>query len=184
MGFAQDFSNRCWKGDVVGLGRAGAGAGAGAGMVRRMRSSNSTKIKASSRVSIGKRYDILTRTHLRWRLNAVDSHIIIDNSTPRTTVTVDIPITCYQLIGVRLHDRAEKDEIVKSVMDLKNAEIEEGYTMDLVISRQELLMDVRDKLLFEPEYAGNIRENIPPKTPLTIPCHCLPAALCLLQEVP
>ncbi|GMY12717.1 plastid division protein CDP1, chloroplastic [Fagus crenata] len=183
MGFARDFSNRCWKGDVVGLGRAGAGAGAG--MVRRMRSSNSTKIKACSRVSIGKRYDILTltHTHLRWRLNAVDSHIIIDNNTPRTTVTVDIPITCYQLIGVHLHDRAEKDEIVKSVMDLKNAEIEEGYTMDLVISRQELLMDVRDKLLFEPEYAGNIRENIPPKTPLTIPCHCLPAALCLLQEV-
>ncbi|CAB4308653.1 unnamed protein product [Prunus armeniaca] len=65
-----------------------------------------------------------------------------------------------QLIGVP--DQAEKDEVVKSVMDLKSAEIEEGYTMDAVASRQGLLMDVRDKLLFEPEYAG---------------------ALCLLQEV-
>ena len=44
-------------------------------------------------------------------------------------------------------------------------------------------MDVRDKLLFEPEYAGNIRENIPPKSPLRIPWPWLPAALCLLQEV-
>lgn len=39
-----------------------------------------------------------------------------------------------QLIGVP--DQAEKDEVVKSVMDLKNAEIEEGYTMDAVASRQ------------------------------------------------
>lgn len=39
-----------------------------------------------------------------------------------------------QLIGA--HDRAEKDEIVKSVMDLKSAEIEEGYTTDAVASRQ------------------------------------------------
>ena len=39
-----------------------------------------------------------------------------------------------QLIGVP--DKAEKDEIVKSVMSLKNAEIEEGYTMDVVVSRQ------------------------------------------------
>lgn len=39
-----------------------------------------------------------------------------------------------QLIGVP--DQAEKDEVVKSVMDLKSAEIEEGYTMDAVRYRQ------------------------------------------------
>ena len=44
-------------------------------------------------------------------------------------------------------------------------------------------MDVRDKLLFEPEYAGNIKEKIPPKSSLRIPRAWLPAALCLLQEV-
>ncbi|KAK7815573.1 plastid division protein cdp1 [Quercus suber] len=76
-----------------------------------------------------KRYcDILTRR--RSRLNAIDTHIINNH----VHVTVDIPVTCYQLIGV--NDRAEKDEIVKSVMNLKSAEIEEGYTMDVVTSRQ------------------------------------------------
>ena len=39
-----------------------------------------------------------------------------------------------QIIGVP--DTAEKDQIVKSVMDLKNAEVEEGYTMEAVISRR------------------------------------------------
>ncbi|KAI5334361.1 hypothetical protein L3X38_024494 [Prunus dulcis] len=85
------------------------------------------------------------------------------------------------LIGVT--DQAEKDEVVKSVMDLKSAEIEEGYTMDAFASRQGLLMDVRDKLLFEPEYAGNIKEKIPPKSSLRIAWAWLPGALCLLQGV-
>lgn len=49
---------------------------------------------------------------------------------------------------------------------------------------QNLLMDVRDKLLFEPEYAGNTRERVPPKSSLRIPWGWLPGALCLLQEVP
>jgi hypothetical protein len=53
----------------------------------------------------------------------------------------------------------------------------------LLSGLQDLLMDVRDKLLFEPEYAGNMREKIPPKSPLRIPWAWLPAALCLLQEV-
>jgi len=44
-------------------------------------------------------------------------------------------------------------------------------------------MDVRDKLLFEPEYAGNLKERIPPKSSLRIPWSWLPGALCLLQEV-
>lgn len=48
---------------------------------------------------------------------------------------------------------------------------------------QNLLMDVRDKLMFEPEYAGNIREKVPPKSSLRIPWSWLPGALCLLQEV-
>ncbi|TKY45843.1 Plastid division protein CDP1 [Spatholobus suberectus] len=68
-------------------------------------------------------------------------------------------------------------------MGLKNAEIDEGYTTDVVAARQDLLMDVRDKLLFEPEYAGNLREKIPPKSSLQIPWSWLPGALCLLQEV-
>lgn len=49
-----------------------------------------------------------------------------------------MPLTSYhinlQLIGVP--NKAEKDEIVKAVMALKKAEIEEGYTMDVVVSRQ------------------------------------------------
>lgn len=94
---------------------------------------------------------------------------------------VEIPVTCYQVIGAR--DQAEKDEIVKSVMDLQNAEIDEGYTRDAVVSRQNLLMDVRDKLMFEPEYAGNIKAKVPPKSSLRIPWSWLPGALCLLQEV-
>ncbi|KAL4186128.1 hypothetical protein AMTRI_Chr09g32220 [Amborella trichopoda] len=95
--------------------------------------------------------------------------------------TVEIPVSCYQIVGVP--GQAEKDEIVKSVLELKSAEVEEGYTMDAVVSRQDLLMDVRDKLLFEPEYAGNIKENVPPKSSLCIPWAWLPGALCLLQEV-
>lgn len=122
-----------------------------------------------------------------------------------------------QVIGVP--DQAEKDEVVKSVMDLKSAEIEEGYSMDAVgyrqvgasnckcllgeisilcvaslsiiifilislfVAFQVLLTDVRDKLLFELEYAGNIKEKIPPKSSLRIPWAWLPGALCLLQEV-
>jgi len=39
-----------------------------------------------------------------------------------------------QLIGVP--NRAEKDEIVKAVLGLKNAEIDEGYTVDIVAARQ------------------------------------------------
>ena len=44
-------------------------------------------------------------------------------------------------------------------------------------------MDVRDKLLFEPHYAGNMKENILPKSSIRIPWAWLPGALCLLQEV-
>lgn len=44
-------------------------------------------------------------------------------------------------------------------------------------------MDVRDKLIAEPEYAGNSNENIRPKSALQIPWAWFGAALCLLQEV-
>ncbi|KAJ7970173.1 plastid division protein CDP1, chloroplastic [Quillaja saponaria] len=124
--------------------------------------------------SHSKRTDILTG---KLRFNAVDTGIV-ENVQAKSTI--EIPVTCYQLIGVPA--RAEKDEIVKSVMCLKSAEIEEGYTMDAVVSRQDLLMDVRDKLLFEPEYAGNVKEKIPPKASLRIHWSWLPGALCLLQE--
>ncbi|CAN1180294.1 Plastid division protein CDP1, chloroplastic [Linum perenne] len=48
---------------------------------------------------------------------------------------------------------------------------------------QDLLEDVRAKLLFEDEYAGNVKEKIRPKSSLYIPWAWLPGALCLLQEV-
>lgn len=119
----------------------------------------------------------------KWRLNAttmrvLDAHV---NGHLSKFAGIEIPVTCYQIIGVP--DKAEKDQIVKSVMDLKNAEVEEGYTMEAVISRRDLLMDVRDKLLFEPEYAGNTKENILPKSSIRMPWAWLPGALCLLQEV-
>ncbi|KAK6148197.1 hypothetical protein DH2020_019109 [Rehmannia glutinosa] len=123
-----------------------------------------------------------------WRLcAATELRVVQESSSKNINVVqnqvpfIEIPVTCYQIIGV--HDQAEKDEIVKSVMHLKNAEIEEGYTKDVVISRQDLLMDVRDKLLFEPEYAGNFKDKQPPKSSLKIPWAWLPGALCLLQEV-
>ncbi|KAL1202838.1 Plastid division protein CDP1 [Cardamine amara subsp. amara] len=112
---------------------------------------------------------------------------VVDNAPSRTssiassTSTIDIPVTCYQLIGVS--EKAEKDEVVKSVLNLKKADAEEGYTMEAAIARQDLLMDIRDKLLFEPEYAGNLKEKVAPKSPLRIPWAWLPGALCLLQEV-
>lgn len=39
-----------------------------------------------------------------------------------------------QILGVS--EKAEKDEIVKAVMELKNSEIEDGYTADIVRIRQ------------------------------------------------
>ncbi|CAK9185574.1 unnamed protein product [Ilex paraguariensis] len=103
---------------------------------------------------------------------------ILLHSGKHASAFVDTPL---QVLGIP--NQSEKDEIVKSVMHLKNAEIEEGYTMDAVVSRQNLLMDVRDKLLFEPEYAGNIKDKVLPKSSLRIPWTWLPGALCLLQEV-
>ncbi|XP_022742523.1 plastid division protein CDP1, chloroplastic-like isoform X2 [Durio zibethinus] len=129
----------------------------------------------------------------RWRSGAIDTRIgivekapVSPSSSSRTATivgnaAVDIPVSCYQLIGVS--SQAEKDEIVKSVMNLKSAEVDDGYTMDVIVSRQEVLMDARDKLLFETEYAGNVKEKIPPQSSLRIPWRWLPAALCLLQEV-
>jgi len=48
---------------------------------------------------------------------------------------------------------------------------------------QALLVDVRDKLLFEQDYAGSIKEKVPPRSSLHIPWSWLPAVLCVLQEV-
>ncbi|CAI9113342.1 OLC1v1013926C1 [Oldenlandia corymbosa var. corymbosa] len=129
----------------------------------------------------------------RWRLCAnAEARVAVDGnvsssrsynvvrSQPPITPSVEIPVTCYQILGVS--DQAEKDEIVKSAMQLKNAHIEDGYTSDVMVNRQNLLMDARDKLLFEPEYSGDIKEKIQPKSSLRIPWTWFPAALCLLQE--
>ncbi|KAL6288558.1 hypothetical protein ACE6H2_006068 [Prunus campanulata] len=113
-----------------------------------------------------------------WTLNAAQT-LIVHNAPAQATV--EIPVTYYQLIGVP--DQAEKDEVVKSVLDLKTAQMDDGYTMDAVKSRQDLLMDVREKLIFGPEYSGNYKGKIPPKSSLRIPWAWLPAVLCLLQEV-
>ncbi|WVZ14405.1 hypothetical protein V8G54_011971 [Vigna mungo] len=135
---------------------------------------NSASFCVSSRAG---KNDVLLE---RRKLKSADTRVA-DNAQTKFSIGIEIPVSCYQLIGVP--DRAEKDEIVKAVMGLKNAEIDEGYTVDVVAARQDLLMDVRDKLLFEPEYAGNLREKIPPKSSLRIPWSWLPGALCLLQEV-
>ncbi|RLM73803.1 plastid division protein CDP1, chloroplastic [Panicum miliaceum] len=94
---------------------------------------------------------------------------------------VEIPVTCYQILGVT--EKAEKDEIVKAAMELKIAGIEDGYTAEVSTFRQAMLVDVRDKLLFEQDYAGSIKEKVPPRSSLHIPWSWLPAALCILQEV-
>lgn len=39
-----------------------------------------------------------------------------------------------QILGIP--EQAEKDEIVKAAMEMKNSEIEDGYTADVIISRQ------------------------------------------------
>ncbi|GAA0164266.1 hypothetical protein LIER_19944 [Lithospermum erythrorhizon] len=123
------------------------------------------------------------RRRRRWGAYnaAADVGILETNQQQSPTPMLQIPVSCYQLLGIPAE--SEKDEIVKSVMHLRNAELEEGYTMDAVIARQNLLLDVRDKLLFEPEYAGNVKGNVQPKSSLRISWSWLPAALCLLQEV-
>ncbi|OIT04734.1 PREDICTED: plastid division protein CDP1, chloroplastic isoform X1 [Nicotiana attenuata] len=144
--------------------------------------------KFRARVTVS-RYGSRKRVIRRWKLYAIDTRVLesspVDRSNANaqnpTAPSIEIPVTCYQILGVS--DRAEKDEIVKAVMHLKNAEIEDGYTMDAVVSRQNLLVDVRDKLLFEPEYAGSIKEKVPPRSSLRISWAWLPSALCLLQEV-
>ncbi|KAH6832226.1 plastid division protein [Perilla frutescens var. hirtella] len=126
---------------------------------------------------VGRSWRLCAATELRVVQESYSKSVNVPNQVP----VIEIPVTCYQIIGI--HDQAEKDEIVKSVMHLKNAEIEEGYTKEAVMSRQDVLMDVRDKLLFEPEYAGNFKEKQLPKSSLKIPWTWLPGALCLLQEV-
>ncbi|XP_042456334.1 plastid division protein CDP1, chloroplastic-like [Zingiber officinale] len=59
----------------------------------------------------------------------------------------------------------------------------QGALEDEVRAPLPVLMDIRDKLLFEPEYAGDVKEKVPPKSFLRIPWCWLPGALCLLQEV-
>ncbi|KAG9441951.1 hypothetical protein H6P81_017805 [Aristolochia fimbriata] len=130
---------------------------------------------APARLRVGGRWKVAGR----GRLDVAGSQSVDQGQLARTGV--EIPVTCYQILGVA--ETAEQDEMVKSMMELKNAEIDEGYTMDVVVARQELLIDVRDKLLFDPEFAGNVREKIPPKSSVRIPWAWLPAALCLLQEV-
>ncbi|KAJ1273462.1 hypothetical protein BS78_06G282600 [Paspalum vaginatum] len=98
-----------------------------------------------------------------------------------TAPMVEIPVTCYQILGVT--EKAEKDEIVKAAMELKIAGVEDGYTAEVSTFRQALLVDVRDKLLFEQDYAGSVKEKVPPRSSLHIPWSWLPAALCVLQEV-
>ena len=57
------------------------------------------------------------------------------------------------------------------------------FNVCLLLVFQALLVDVRDKLLFEQEYAGSIKSKLPPRSSLHIPWSWLPAALCVLQEV-
>eukprot|EP01018_Ginkgo_biloba_P011458 Gb_02500 [translate_table: standard] len=117
---------------------------------------------------------------LTWALNKlkVADSAMVENE--QIQGIVEIPVSCYQILGVP--DGSVKDQVVKAAMELKAAEIEEGYTSSVVQSRQEVLMDVRDKLLFEPEFAGNAREHVLPRSSLRLPWSWLPATMCLLQE--
>ncbi|XP_073137387.1 plastid division protein CDP1, chloroplastic isoform X2 [Henckelia pumila] len=123
--------------------------------------------------AVGRPWRLRAATDLRFAEDSKKS--IVQNQVP----FVEVPVTCYQILGI--HDQAEKDEIAKAVIHLTNTEIEEGYTEAVVVSRP-VLKDVRDKLLFEPEYAGIIKEKQPPKSSLKIPWDWLPVVLCLLQE--
>ncbi|KAI4978386.1 hypothetical protein ZWY2020_014940 [Hordeum vulgare] len=65
--------------------------------------------------------------------------------------------------------------------------LEENQTLENALQRLlrelvALLLDVRDKLLFEQEYAGSTKAKVPPRSSLHIPWSLLPAALCVLQE--
>lgn len=95
--------------------------------------------------------------------------------------TVEIPVNCYQILGVPIG--CSKDQVVKAAMQLRATEIEEGYSPSVLPSRQELLIDIRDKLLFESEFAGDVKDHVPPKSSLILPWQWLSAAMSLLQEV-
>ncbi|XP_062227150.1 plastid division protein CDP1, chloroplastic-like isoform X2 [Phragmites australis] len=66
---------------------------------------------------------------------------------------VEIPVTCYQILGVT--EKAEKDEIVKAAMELKNSGIEDGYTAEVSTCRQvgeeKLLLDIGQATLRRPD---------------------------------
>ncbi|XP_057820821.2 plastid division protein CDP1, chloroplastic isoform X2 [Cryptomeria japonica] len=120
---------------------------------------------------------------LAWAVNKlrVADSPVVENVQQHLHANVEIRVNCYEILG--LPDGCSKDQVVKAAMELKSAEIDEGYSSSVMPYRQELLMDVRDKLLFEPEFAGNVREHVPPKSSLSLPWPWLPAALSLLQEV-
>ncbi|KAG4938585.1 hypothetical protein JHK84_044834 [Glycine max] len=67
-------------------------------------------------------------------------------------VSYNITLNLYCLFKKPAHklidvtDRAKKDEIVKVVMALKHAKIDEGYTIDVVATRQ----------LLEPLFNGEV----------------------------
>ncbi|KAI3442389.1 uncharacterized protein J3R85_001131, partial [Psidium guajava] len=89
------------------------------------------------------------------------------------------PRPTERAVGVR----AWRLKATQTACVLENPPTRNAAVDILVTCYQALLMDVRDKLLFEPEYSGNTREKILPKSSLRIPWSWLPGALCLLQEV-
>ncbi|KAL6129957.1 hypothetical protein ACLB2K_068339 [Fragaria x ananassa] len=163
---------------MAALAHALLGIPARCGLCRAIHPHHSSASRSSPISPISRSLRVANFTAPRSRLNAVNTVTVHSAPAP---VTVEIPVTCYQLIGVP--DQAEKDEVIKAVMDLKISQVEEGYTENAIKSRQDFLMDVRDKLVSEPEYAGNSNENIRPKSALQIPWAWFGATLCLLQEV-
>eukprot|EP00252_Welwitschia_mirabilis_P009463 TRINITY_DN2204_c0_g1_i2.p1 TRINITY_DN2204_c0_g1~~TRINITY_DN2204_c0_g1_i2.p1 ORF type:complete len:442 (+),score=62.68 TRINITY_DN2204_c0_g1_i2:182-1507(+) len=131
-----------------------------------------------------KRRTVSTSTRLRTTINV--SHPTL-HPTPspqsqcQSRSLVQVPVTCYQILGLPFG--CTKDQVVKAAMELKDAEIDDGYSSSLVPCRQELLTDVRDKIMFEADYEGNAKGNVPPKSSLSIPWRWLPAAMSLLQQV-
>lgn len=66
----------------------------------------------------------------------VHNHFLMDNKAESQGYIYPwlLDSTNLQLLGVTV--QAEKDEIVKAVMELKNSTIEDGYTAETIVSRK------------------------------------------------
>ncbi|KAJ7528825.1 hypothetical protein O6H91_15G021800 [Diphasiastrum complanatum] len=111
----------------------------------------------------------------------------MDDRTPKamgsSPALITIPVSYYQVLG--LPDGASKEEIMGAYTELRTSEVDEAYTVTAVLSRQELLEDVKAKLLIDrrPKRSTWNHSLHSPAFFLSVPWAWLPGALVLLQEV-